>query len=87
MGLMLIPMDLLSSLGFSSAAVVFTTMIINATLIPTLLLWNPCKFFTNAASVGSCFAPCLEPCKRFGKTRRTATARAVALADNDGSVR
>ena len=45
MGLMLIPMDLLSSLGYTTSIVVACTMIINLTLTPALLLWNPCNFF------------------------------------------
>ena len=47
MGLMLIPMDLLSSLGFSCSIVVVCTMLINLTLTPALLLWNPCNLFVR----------------------------------------
>ena len=46
-GLLLVPMDLMRSLGYSSSIVVAVTMLVNLTLTPALLLTMP-RYFSKA---------------------------------------
>lgn len=84
MGLMLIPMDLLSSLGYTASIVVFCTMLINLTLTPAMLLWDPCGFFSGAAQREHCKYDCggSARAKRAG-----VRARGIAPDDEDDDAR
>ena len=84
MGLMLIPLDLLSSLGFSASIVVGCTMIINLTLTPAMLLWNPCGFFSGAAAAKNCQYDCGGSARAKQAGVR---ARGIAPDDEDDDAR
>lgn len=65
-GLLLFPMELLSSLGLACAVAVAVAVLVNLSLTPSLILTFP-KFFRN--SVG---ASCLSRCRRGRATADTA---------------